>query len=410
MEKDFVGYYRPNDDELIELWGKCTFVLDANVILNLYRYPAKARNDLLKILNEISGRLWIPYQVALEYQENRLRVIGEQRKKFSEVKEILTKIQNTLETNLGNLQLKKRHSSIKPDDLLKKVKADFDEFLESLEASEQKQPNVSDHDTLRDEIDTLLEGRIGAPPQSQEELDKLYQEGQKRFEAKWPPGYMDEREKSEPETYVYGGLVYKRKYGDLILWHQIIEAAKTHNEFKYLIFVTDDDKEDWWWIVDSQGKKTIGPRPELVEEISSKAGVVLFYMYSSERFTKFAKEYLKIEVQDKSIEQIRDIAEVEKRKFKLRDGFEITNKSFDDTSDPQKIVIRFTNTGYDPIQVRKILYSDKGLGLPQSALSTSYQKESRGRYNIPFNPSQSEVLPGENFFVELHLAQIWLSC
>jgi len=381
------------------------------VILNLYRYPEEARNDLLKILNAISGRLWIPHQVALEYQENRLSVIADQRKKFNEVRQVLQRSQNTLSTDLGRLQLKERHSTINPDTLLDKVNQAFEEFRKVLDESEQKQPDVSTPDNLRDEIDTLLKGKIGAPPQSQAELDKLNEEGQRRYEYHRPPGYMDKEEKLEPGVYRYGDLVHKRKYGDLILWQQIIEAAKTNENFKHLIFVTDDDKEDWWWIVESQGKKTIGPRPELVEEISSKAGVLSFYMYNSEHFIKYAKEHLKIEIQDKSIEQARDIAlfatETYEPDLRLSNVFEITNKYFDDSSEPQKIVIRFTNSGTDLIQVKKILYSDTGLGLPASAISTPYGKESQGRHNISFNQSNSEVLPGKDFYVELYLAQIW---
>src|SRR5258708_3096119 len=121
MKKTFAGYYRPNNNELAELWEKCVFVLDANVLLNLYRYPVEARNDLLKILEEISSRLWIPHKAALEYQENRLKVLADQRKKFSEVEELLKKSQNKLRTDFGGLQLEKRHSSIKPNEFLKKI-------------------------------------------------------------------------------------------------------------------------------------------------------------------------------------------------------------------------------------------------------------------------------------------------
>jgi hypothetical protein len=35
------------------------------------------------------GRLWLPFQAALEYQENRLGVIADQKKKFGQVKKFL---------------------------------------------------------------------------------------------------------------------------------------------------------------------------------------------------------------------------------------------------------------------------------------------------------------------------------
>ena len=60
MRETFRGYYRPTHDEFSELWEKCVVILDTNVLLNLYRYPSEARDDLLKVFQQISDRLWIP--------------------------------------------------------------------------------------------------------------------------------------------------------------------------------------------------------------------------------------------------------------------------------------------------------------------------------------------------------------
>ena len=68
--------------------------------------------------------------------------------------------------------------------------------------------------------------------------------------------------------------------------------------------IIDDKKEDWWWDIKDE---TIGPRPELIEEMKSEAGISLFHMYNSERFMHYAKEYLRIRVRQQSIEQIRDV-------------------------------------------------------------------------------------------------------
>ncbi len=85
MRGTFFGYYRPSEIELETLWKNCLFVFDANLLLNLYRYSKEASDDLLRVLQSISGRLWIPHQVALEYQENCTRVMAEQVKRFDEV-------------------------------------------------------------------------------------------------------------------------------------------------------------------------------------------------------------------------------------------------------------------------------------------------------------------------------------
>ena len=90
MRKTFSGYYRPSQAEFHELWGKkCVFILDASVLLNLYRYPEKAREDLARILEHIKSQLWVPHQAALEYQENRLKVIAEQKSRYRKVRNCL---------------------------------------------------------------------------------------------------------------------------------------------------------------------------------------------------------------------------------------------------------------------------------------------------------------------------------
>jgi hypothetical protein len=72
MRETFPGYYTPSDAEFKRLWTKSLFVLDANVLLNLYRYSSETRKKLIEILQRLDTRLWVPHQAALEYQRNRL--------------------------------------------------------------------------------------------------------------------------------------------------------------------------------------------------------------------------------------------------------------------------------------------------------------------------------------------------
>ena len=85
MKKIFPGYYRPTKKEFSNLWNSCLFVLDANVLLNLYRYSQETSDELIQILKQISDRLWIPHQAALEYQENRLQTIAKQLEVYDEI-------------------------------------------------------------------------------------------------------------------------------------------------------------------------------------------------------------------------------------------------------------------------------------------------------------------------------------
>lgn len=60
------------------MWRECTFVLDANILLNLYRYRPEERDQFLAILSKLKERIWLPHQAAREYQRNRLKVIQDQ--------------------------------------------------------------------------------------------------------------------------------------------------------------------------------------------------------------------------------------------------------------------------------------------------------------------------------------------
>lgn len=314
MKESTVGYYQLSKSELDELWSKCVFIPDANVLLNLYRYPVQSRNDLLAAFKKISERLWLPHQAALEYQVNRLKVIAEQVRRFDEVEKSVNKVYTELKNDFSRLQLEKKHSLIEPGKLLDKLRGILDEFIEQLKDIKKEQGNVHGIDRIRDEIDALFANRVGGSPQSQDELDAIYEEGDRRFQQRRPPGYMDRDKRSQEDQKdirYYNGLLFKREYGDLILWKQI-KSEVENNNIKHVIFITDDGKEDWWWIVSSEGEKTIGPRPELVQEITA-CGVKLFHMYSSEGFLRQASEYLKLDVTNESIASVGDIARVDNK-------------------------------------------------------------------------------------------------
>ncbi len=308
MKDQMIGFYRPSDDEFKLIWNKATFVMDANVLLNLYRYPSKASEDLLGALARLSDRLWLPYHAALEYQRNRLIVVAEQKKKFADVRNLIEETRTNLHTQIGKLQLKKRHSTIDVEEFLGSFDALTKAFLENLERLEEAQRNISDEDQMRNHIDTVLSGKIGPVMFDQNRLNEIYKHGESRYAIEMPPGYMDAKKEKpgEPDSFQYGGLIYKRQFGDLILWQQILSHAKA-KAIKYLVLLTDDEKDDWWWTVDSQGKKRIGPRPELVEEIKREGEVDFFHMYNSEQFLQYSKQYLQTEVSDESISQVREV-------------------------------------------------------------------------------------------------------
>src|SRR5690606_21197604 len=102
MKKLFHGYYQLKEDEFKILWEKSLFIFDTNVLLNLYRYQSSTRDALLQVMEQLNKRVWIPYHVGLEFQRNRLKVIAEQHKRFSEVRNIVGKAISGMKSEFDN--------------------------------------------------------------------------------------------------------------------------------------------------------------------------------------------------------------------------------------------------------------------------------------------------------------------
>ena len=299
MRDNFFEYYSYTEKEFSTIWNECIFIPDTNVILDFYRYTPETRKNLLDILKQLPNRIWIPHQVAYEYYKNRLDCISEIENARKEVEDKIEKCKSETIKNLSNFKVfrenKHPYINIKTIEILiKKVKNLYDDSLKKLAEEKEKHPDLFSKDTIREEITSLFNGKVGSPYEK-EKIEEIYSDAEKRYERKIPPGYADIRKK-----------VGLEKYGDLLVWYQIMDKAK---EFKKpVLFITGDLKEDWWYV--NKGK-TIGPRPELIKEIRHESGV-LFHMYTLDQFMKYAKKYLgeNIKVDESAIEEIRKLVSV----------------------------------------------------------------------------------------------------
>ncbi|MEG4814894.1 PIN-like domain-containing protein [Microcoleus sp. K5-D4] len=300
MKDLFPGYYSPSDEEFSELWQKCIFIFDTNVLLDFYEHHNATREDFFKVLEAIGNRLWIPHQVALEYQENRITRINKAEANFTEAKSKLDEITKTISETF--------RSKCFPPELVREMSEDikkaFDTFWDKLIPCREELINKDGRDYIRDKITDLFGDKIGESPANQEELDQIYSEGEQRYKIFRPPGFKDKNKNQDKDNhYICKGLVFKKEYGDLIVWKQILKQVKSKS-LTHIIFITADNKEDWWR---KEHGKTIGPRPELVEEIL-EAGASIFHMYTPDNFLRYAKSYLQLEIADKSIQEVEEVS------------------------------------------------------------------------------------------------------
>lgn len=303
--------YRLTEENIRYLWSNCVFVLDTNVLLNAYRYSPKLRNGLIDTLTKISDRIWIPYQVIMEYYENKPSVISGEINNYENIKKIIPEAKTAIEDQIKKNNLLRKHSACAEitKTLQDKLEQRFKEIDTDLQDIIKKYPTRDDFESFNDIIIKLLDGKVGKP-YSVEKLEQISQEGSTRCKLRLPPGYEDIKDKDKH------GI---RKYGDIIIWFQIIDFAKENK--KPIIFISEDLKEDWWW---SPSKSTLGPRPELIQEFKSRTDTI-FYMYSMDQFMKYANKYIETNIASDIIELAKEFrVEEEKLKMTANKGITLT--------------------------------------------------------------------------------------
>lgn len=298
MKETFPNYYHNpySDTDLDELWNNCTFIFDSSALLGLYEVPKNSAEVFIKILksSKFKDRLWIPYQVGLEYQRNRLKTIIKNEINF----DVSTKKD---QLNNHSKKLKQFQKKIEDVSLLqskyieitevKDLMAEITKNLEKLHRilRDYSPDYLNDTDEIREDIDGLFEGKVGNIIPN-EKYDDLYKKAEKRFNDGIPPGFGDNSKNSN------------KKYGDYIIWNEIIEYAKS-SKSSVILVNNDQEKNDWWL---KQGKKPIGPLPELVEEFIRKTGLN-FYMYTLNQFLKEGKNRKMASVPKETIKDFENI-------------------------------------------------------------------------------------------------------
>ena len=280
MKSVFQEYYSLSDVELQSLWNTALIVFDTNVLLNFYRYSDRTIQDFLSLLRNLDERIWIPHQVAYEFHEERLTVINQQS--------------NVYATSLSSLNLLKDEFSNKNRNpfLSEGLFNEFSEILTKVTAELHEKSTQYllkiQKDEMLETISEIFEGRVGSPFTVEKNKD-IYTQGNSRYAKRIPPGYEDAKKPEE------------KRFGDLVMWLQIIEKAK--NESRSVIFVTDERKEDWWLL---HSGKVIGPRPELRKEFVDSVGQ-LFYVYQPFKFLEYASKHFNTSIDTTTITEVKDL-------------------------------------------------------------------------------------------------------
>ncbi|MGB8881297.1 MAG: PIN-like domain-containing protein, partial [Solirubrobacteraceae bacterium] len=177
------GWVLPSEDDVSAVWASAEIVLDTNVLLNLYRYSAKARDELLSLLTHIGSRLWLPHQVAHEFFRNRMavRVLDQTAEEkltaaVDAAAEILLKQVDKMNADLSRRNEPPPHEA--------RIREALENLRGELVAVEKKRAgdlgSHHDDEVLR-AFRRLFGQRVGREP-TPDDRTELYAEGKKRYE------------------------------------------------------------------------------------------------------------------------------------------------------------------------------------------------------------------------------------
>jgi len=252
MKDLFPGHFKESDKSLREVWDTSD----------------TTRNEFLRILDKIKDRAWLPHRAAEEYLNNRLSVIDQQEKSYDDTVKSIESLKRDLENA-------RQHPFVSKG-VMGKVSSVFEELCNELRSNKSVHTTRISNDEIKDSIAGIFESNVGLPYEK-ERIEQLITEGEERYKQKIPPGFKDGSKSGDSEVFAEKC----RKYGDLIVWTQVIDKAIELD--KGVVLITDDKKEDWW---EKFKGKTVGPRPELVKEFKDRANQT-FHMYQADRFLEF---------------------------------------------------------------------------------------------------------------------------
>jgi hypothetical protein len=295
MREAFSQHFATDPERREKLWEQCLFVFDTNVLTGIYRRSEEARDAQYKMMVELGDRLWVPHRVIYEFLDNRAKIVHEQAQLYAACI-------GELQGMLANFEVATKHPF-----LSEKVYSEFNsvsqKVIAELEVNRAFHDNRITDDDVKLKLAEILDGKVG-PPFTEERIVEIVKDGEVRYAQNIPPGFED-RAKHKGSNITEE---IRKRYGDLIIWYQVIEQAKAKQ--LPVILITGDQKPDWW--AEQSGKK-LGPHPALIDEFKTLTGQD-FYLYSYHSFLNFANQYLNQKTSAAVIEEVRESAMMDAQK------------------------------------------------------------------------------------------------
>lgn len=310
-------------------------VLDTNYLLDIIQLPTTVSKKYIEALEKVKENIYIPYLVALEFNFKKSSL------KKGKIKKI-RKYKNEIEQSVVNIKKKideidlvdKEEKEIFTNELLTMTE-DYLVELKKILDSKVSSMITEEENELYERLISVIEDKIGNK-YSQKWIDEIEKEGEERYEQNIPPGFNDSSKEDEIDSLrMYGDIKYCRKYGDLIIWKDIIEYSKEYTKMgKKVVFITNDgkakQKRDLLYKVDDL---TVGPNIHLMNELYMEANKE-FHILNNLRFVQLVNDLSDVEMSKlkKSSEKMYRVKiphdQIEEERIKLLKNMENSEHEF----------------------------------------------------------------------------------
>jgi hypothetical protein len=238
--------------------------LDTNVLLSLHRTPDPGvRQQLLKTLSDKRERLVIPHQVHLEYHQHQKNIRESHRK---QVDDSLKRVNLLFDSISEVVTRESRYARRLEDELLgptvavRLARGEVVDFLTATSLAHRYGSAAAVVEAeIESQIRSLIEGKKTPTPTAAQEKAWNHDVGE-RFREERPPGWAPASEGGGNE-----------RNGDCFIWQQLIDFARTQDDKRPIVLITDDRKRTGWF--EHKGTVPIGANYRLVDEMRREAGV-----------------------------------------------------------------------------------------------------------------------------------------
>lgn len=285
--KSVLPEWYPHDDETLgEILRTGTIALDTNALLDLYRVSKQQRTEILDVLSAVRDRLFIPYQVAFEFQRNRLKAVRDNGAIYDSLVDSFV-LKQSLLNDIRDRQLKAEVQKLFED-----VSRTFKDQLDRLRAEHTLTvESAKKADPVLEALDELLPiGSVGARPKEDVLADRR-RTAHQRIKDEVPPGFADAKNKDDPT-------------GDYLIWAELLERAVGTS--RPLMFVSNDETKGDWYRAKISGH-SLGPLPELVAEMRTALPDHPYHQTNLASFLWLAKKYLGLSVDNETIDSVKQI-------------------------------------------------------------------------------------------------------